>query len=207
MQSQRERKRNKMQSIYVLKATDIEKQIKIPEDVKLGLNKLKDQKSRDLYIATRLVEKYILKGREKHITKEGKPYAIEGNRYNLSQVGEYVCVVESEYEVGIDIAKAQEFTAHFIDRMFLEEEKAQIKNDLDVLKFWTIKEATTKCVGIGLKGIRDVKVLSNDKCSYKDQEFNYKSFNFSDYIITVVQKEIIDIDNLTSLKVIDFINI
>lgn len=197
-----------MQKIYLLNVNEI-KNLDPNFDFGsiLDANKLNTRKDKDLYIATRLIENYVLKGREKHISEDGKPYATIGTRYNLSQVGEYACVVEADEECGIDIAKEQEFTDHFKERLFSNKDKISLETNLDILRAWTIKEACVKCVGVGLKGIFRVNILSNDKCELDGKEYYHKSFFFDDYCISVVMDKIIEVDAINELSFADlFIN-
>ncbi|MCR4875130.1 MAG: 4'-phosphopantetheinyl transferase superfamily protein [Clostridia bacterium] len=191
-----------MQNLYVLKAEAFSDDI--INDLKIASDSLNSKKDKDLYIATRLLEKYILNGREKHIDANNKPYAIEGSRYNLSQVGEYACAYEStDGEVGVDIAIIKEYDKHFIERIFSEDERRSLTSGEDVTKAWTIKEALIKCVGVGLKGLNDAKIDSDCICSYKTEQFNYKCFVYKNYIITCVSKNKISIQAPKELKLDD----
>lgn len=191
-----------MQNLYVLKAEAFSADI--INDLKIASDSLNSKKDKDLYIATRLLEKYILNGREKHIDANNKPYAIEGSRYNLSQVGEYACAYEStDGEVGVDIAIIKEYDKHFIERIFSEDERRSLTSGEDVTKAWTIKEALIKCVGIGLKGLNDAKIDSDCICSYKTEQFNYKCFKYKNYIITCVSKNKISIQAPKELNLDD----
>ncbi len=191
-----------MQNLYVLKAEAFSDDI--INGLKIASDSLNSKKDKDLYIATRLLEKYILNGREKHIDANNKPYAIEGSRYNLSQVGEYACAYEStDGEVGVDIAIIKEYDKHFIERIFSEEERRSLTSGEEVTKAWTIKEALIKCVGVGLKGLNDAKIDSDCICSYKTEQFNYKCFVYKNYIITCVSKNKISIQAPKELNLDD----
>ena len=193
-----------MQRILLLNVDTIKNNI--PEFIsrlKLDELALEKKKDKDLYIATRLIENYVLNGREKHVSNEGKPYAIKGSRYNLSQVGEYACAIESDIECGIDIAKEQAFTPHFKQRLFSDKDNISLETDLDILRAWTIKEACIKCKGIGLKGIFNVHILSEDKCELDGDVYFYKSFFFDNYCISAVQKDKIDIEEIQELQLAD----
>ena len=192
-----------MQKIFLLNKAIIKNlDESVIDGLKISDLTLEKQKDKDLYIATRLIENYVLNGRIKCVTNEGKPYAESGSRYNLSQVGDYACAIEADEECGIDIAKEQKFTDHFKERLF--KEGVSLDTDLDVLKAWTIKEACVKCVGIGLKGIFDVEILSCDKCRYMGKEYFYKSFFFDEYCISVVMENKIDVDTISELQETDF---
>ena len=191
-----------MQNLYVLKAERFDGDIL--DKLKIASDSLNSKKDKDLYIATRILEKYILNGREKHIDENNKPYAVEGSRYNLSQVGEYACAYEStDGDVGVDIAIIKEYDKHFIERIFSEDERKLLKSGKDVTKAWTIKEALIKCVGIGLKGLNDAKIESDSTCSYKTEQYNYKCFEYKNYIICCVSKNKISIESPKELKIND----
>ncbi len=193
-----------MQKIFLLNVETIKSQIpSIITRLNLDDKLLEKRKDKDLYIATRLIENYVLNGREKHIGEEGKPYAIEGSKYNLSQVGDFACAIEADVECGIDIAKEQTFTDHFKERLFSKNDMISLETDLDVLRAWTIKEACVKCKGIGLKGIFDVSIVSQDKCLLNEKEYNYKSFLFDDYCISVVLDGAIEVDEIQQLSLED----
>ena len=193
-----------MQKIYLLNVETIKGNLAVlSRRLKLDELALEKKKDKDLYIATRLIENYVLNGREKHVGAEGKPYAIEGSKYNLSQVGEFACGIEADEECGIDIAKEQSFTPHFKERLFSDKDNISLDDDLDILRAWTIKEACVKCKGIGLKGIFDVHILSQDKCELDGEEYFYKSFFFDNYCISVVMKGIIEVDEIQELQLED----
>ena len=193
-----------MQKIYLLNVETIKGNLAVlSRRLKLDEIALEKKKDKDLYIATRLIENYVLNGREKHVGEEGKPYTTEGSKYNLSQVGEFACEIEADEECGIDIAKEQTFTPHFKERLFSDKDSISLETDLDILRAWTIKEACVKCKGIGLKGIFDVHILSQDKCELNGDEYYYKSFFFDNYCISVVMKGIIEVDEIQELQLED----
>lgn len=197
-----------MQRILLLNVSTIKEKLQeISDFLKLDQNTVNSRKDKDLYIATRLIENYILNGREKHVTSDGKPYAIEGSRYNLSQKGDYACAIESDDEVGIDIEKETVFTAHFKERLFSDKDKLPLDSDLDILRGWTIKEACVKCLGVGLKGIFDVNILNNNQCLLNNETYFFKSFFFDSYCISVVSRNEIEADDVIELTLDDlFIN-
>ncbi len=186
-----------MQRLIILNKNNISK---FDLAQKMGSNEQIFEKDKDLYIATRIIENIILNGREKHIGVEGKPYMNGQDKYNLSNYGDFACgYISTDGEVGVDILKIHHFDDHFIERIYSNEEREKITSDIDATKAWTIKEACIKCVGIGLKGLHNVEIKNDFCCKYLDREFNYKSFEYKGYMISVVSGAKIDIDSVEEI--------
>ena len=60
------------------------------------------------------------------------------------------------------------------------------------VKMWTIKEALLKCVGTGIikKPNQEVVIIkSENSLLYQNETYFFASFNYGDYIISVVSKD------------------
>jgi len=191
-----------MQKIYIVNKNEFVSQDIILK-AKIDQIKLDKQKDKQLFVFTQLLEKYILNGRERLIGEFGKPYADKGSRYNISQVGDYVVAIESDKECGVDIVDKRAFDEHFKSRMYKKSEN--IASDEDAQRAWSIKEACLKCVGIGLKGLFDVEIISKDEVKYKDQVFEYRTIMYDNYAISICMKNGIEDVSLVKLTLKDII--
>lgn len=121
----------------------------------------------------------------------GKPY-LEGYsdfKFNISHSGEYVALVTSKYEVGIDIEQIKEIGhKSIIDNCFTEEEKKYIYKSNSISRFyemWTLKESYIKAIGKGLSiplksfslniiNKRDIKCINEYVFQIIDVDTRYK---------------------------------
>lgn len=106
-------------------------------------------------------------GRDKH----GKPY-IEGHPkvcFNLSHSGEYAVIAYGDRPVGIDIQKARDVKEAFARRIMNEAEYSgqdvpDMTDSKEICRIWTIKEAYSKLIGIGLSyDFRDCVINHGDR--------------------------------------------
>ena len=86
--------------------------------------------------------------------QHGKPY-IEGHEdvhFNLSHSGDYVALAYSDAPVGIDIQEVRNVPDSFARRILNESEfdSYDISDTKTVCRIWTIKEAYSKLIGLGL---------------------------------------------------------
>lgn len=110
--------------------------------------------------------------KEYHITYDifyneyGKPY-IKNNPiyFNISHSGDYIVVIVSDRECGIDIEKIRPIKKSIIDKVCLDSEKELICDDKSFTLMWTKKEAYSKYTGLGyaygFKNIDTTKILIN----------------------------------------------
>lgn len=120
--------------------------------------------------------------------ENNKPYIKDSNIYfNISHSGDYVAIIMSDVEVGIDIQKIKELKLNIAKRFFHENEYQRIIDEKDVNKqtelfyiYWTMKEAYTKAIGKGLAIPLNSFDVTDSNFDYNFQEIeiddNYKCF-------------------------------
>ncbi len=129
--------------------------------------------------------------------KGTKPYLKDYLYYfNISHSSDYIVLVISDQEVGVDIEKIKKRArklAHNI--VSLEEmssflEISEKEYECSVIKIWTIKEAFLKYLGTGL--IRSLPNVKIDDYSVKlnDDLAEYISFQHDNFYITIVAKSV-----------------
>ena len=104
-------------------------------------------------------------------TEYGKPY-IKGYPklyFNLSHSGEYAVIAYGDRPVGIDIQKARDVKEAFARRIMNEAEYSgqdvpDMTDSKEICRIWTIKEAYSKLIGIGLSyDFRDCVINHGDR--------------------------------------------
>lgn len=117
-----------------------------------------------------------------------KPYIKDSNIYfNISHSGNYVVVVVSDVEVGIDIQKIDKLKIDVAKRCFHYNEYQKIINEQGIKKqidlfytYWTKKEAYTKTLGKGLAiPLNSFDITSNEFTYYLQElqiDKKYKCF-------------------------------
>lgn len=106
----------------------------------------------------------------------GKPY-IKNNPiyFNISHSNDYIVIIISDRECGIDIEKIRPVNYNIIDKMCLDKEKQLIKDDKSFTLMWTKKEAYSKYKGIGFGyGFKNIDTTN----------ININTIYFLDYIIS-----------------------
>lgn len=127
------------------------------------------------------------------VNGNGKPYLINGElKFNISHSGDYVAVAVNENkEVGIDIEKIREISAHTAKHIFSDSDKlfvfqseniprSKITDPQTLVRFfkvWTYKEAYSKMTGEGITD--NLKNISYD-------ENRCTAEVFDNYVLTVV---------------------
>lgn len=149
--------------------------------------KVDDQKR---CIAGGLMIKRFLDGAEITENKYGKLVADNGVHFNLSHSGKYVLFALSDIDIGCDIEKVRSIDVYKAGRIvFGNNETDQIKESSDkmdaFLKLWTKKESLLKCLGEGFyRNAKSVDV-SNDFYDENGERYYFKTWTFSDYVISV----------------------
>lgn len=125
--------------------------------------------------------------------KHGKGYIKDRDDlfFSLSHSKDFVLLAISDHEVGCDIEYMKEPNLDIAKRFFVKEEYDSIlasKNQKETFyKYWTIKEAYLKCVGVGLsKPLNSIAMV--DRHLSDETTYIYKSEPFNDYYISVVVK-------------------
>ena len=138
-----------------LKENEIHDILTDQEKAKVDSIRNSDSRLREM-AALLLIRKYTASV-ETRYTELGKPYKNIGPKFNVSHSKDLVGIAISRREVGLDIETMREYKKDIIEYSFTKEEQKAIKTDLDFFKMWTDKEATSKCIGIGLsKGIKNI---------------------------------------------------
>lgn len=92
------------------------------------------------------------------ISDRGKPYFAEGDlHFSISHTKNYVFCALSDAPIGIDAEEVdRDIDLRLAEKILSPSEKAQYDASKDkrtaLLTFWVLKEAQTKCTGIGLQG-------------------------------------------------------
>ena len=108
-------------------------------------------------------------------SKEGKPYLKEYSNvhFNLSHTKNIITCVISNEEIGVDIEHLREFRENTRRRVFTKNEERLIgQNEEEVVRFWTMKEACVKLLGIGISGIWEGIEISKEETGYYVQKLN-----------------------------------
>ena len=103
----------------------------------------------------------------------GKPY-LKGNRlyFNISHCDNYIVLVISDKEVGVDIQKIT-FREKILNHICTLKEKELIKNAIDFTKLWVKKESYVKYLGKGISyGLKNVDTLKLNNIKTK----KYKNY-------------------------------
>ncbi len=124
----------------------------------------------------------------------GKPVSDSGIEFNLSHSGEYVLLAISEYAVGCDIEKVKFVKAERLGEIvFCENEMNKISESQDKQKaffeLWTKKESLLKCMGKGFHRSAKSVDVSGDTYTEDGIKYYFKTWYFSDYIISVCSEK------------------
>lgn len=141
-------------------------------------------------IAGGLLINKFLNGAKISTNEFGKPVADNGKKFNISHSGQYVLFALSENEVGCDIQKVGYVRATEMAKIiFCDEEIKLLNNSPDKLKtffdLWTKKESFLKCIGSGFHRSGKSVDTSGNTFEENGQKYYFKTFCFSDYVITV----------------------
>lgn len=121
--------------------------------------------------------------------ENNKPYIKDSEVYfNISHSGDYVAVIISDTEVGIDIQKIQGLKLNVAKRFFHENEYKKIIEENDIYKqtelfytYWTMKESYTKALGRGLAIPLNSFDVTDCNFDYYLQEINVDN-NYKCYV-------------------------
>ncbi len=86
--------------------------------------------------------------------KYGRPYLVNDPRkFSISHGGNLAVLAVADFDIGVDVEREDRFAASVMEKFFLPEEKAWIKEALSEPRFaviWTRKESIAKADGRGL---------------------------------------------------------
>lgn len=134
-----------------------------------------------------LVKKFV-KCEELKYNEFGKPYADNGKFFNVSHSGSFVGLVISDYEVGLDIEAILKKDMSFLSNIFDEKDlKGASLEDMYLL--WCNKESLSKCIGRGLRDIKEAPAKPiNGKKTYDNAHYSCASFIYDKYAFSVTIK-------------------
>lgn len=143
----------------------------IPETIQKEVLRFKFFKDQKLKLFGRLLLRYYYMSDEESFNWEdlltqdnGKPY-ISGNRYfNISHSGDFVAIVFSNQEIGVDVEEMKEINVKELTCYLHPDERKWIMENTEYLNrfyyVWTRKEAFFKANGTGLiNGVDHVNCL------------------------------------------------
>lgn len=159
------------------------------------INKLKNISDQKRSIVSKLLLKDILKlnkiSNDLIIYNEyGKPY-LKNNEFffNISHCEDYVVLVTSAYEVGIDIQKIQKTNHLIVNKKYQKEEQDYVTDDEKFTRVWTLKESYLKAIGKGLyEKLESFSTIKDLKIS-PINNYQFYSLNLENYCLSVCYKK------------------
>ncbi len=131
--------------------TELNSQFKFSEKEKEEFNKIKIERRKKEFVATRILLTETLGKKPEIIYLEsGKPL-LKNSRKNISisHSSEFVVALVSEKNIGIDVENTQRNIKKIANRFLCEEELNYIQNMVDpqtaTILYWSAKEAIFKC--------------------------------------------------------------
>ena len=121
-----------------------------------------------------------------HYNNYGKPLYNSEFYFNISHSKNYICIVISKSNVGIDIEEYRNLYKNF-NKSFFKENEPIIDNN--ILNNWVIKECYSKFLGIGLK--LDFKEVSAKKICLNNNIYNLSGEDYICYVIGVEPLEFV----------------
>lgn len=116
--------------------------------------------------------------------EKGKPI-IDKGYISISHKNNYVAVVYSDKNIGIDIEEIKEYRKSIEDIILNDDEKNYIKNIEDFYKIYTVKECIIKINNWSLKDVNKFSVINNGYLEYEGYEIEHQFFD--NYILTIVR--------------------
>jgi 4'-phosphopantetheinyl transferase len=170
----------------------------------INSEKRKMEKSFSYGFIEDMLEEYEIRNYQIKKDQLGKPYLNHSEKhFNISHSNEYLACVVSDNDVGIDIEIISD-KAKKVAKRFLHPDELQIHivkhyNNEELTTLWTIKEAYSKLIGLGLtKPFDTLKVLKNNGFSVVidgDKKGFVKTFKHEEYIISVASYKLEEITN------------
>lgn len=132
----------------------------------------------------------------------GKPYLDTHPDlfFNLSHSGEYVALAYGDDPVGIDIQEVRNVPDSFAGRILNKEEydRYDLNDTKTICRIWTIKEAYSKLIGLGLGYDFRNCIINKDDATVCDITGEYKDASYrthrvgNDVYMTYVRWEIVE---------------
>lgn len=121
--------------------------------------------------------------------ENGKPYLENGPYFNISHAGEYVIMVVSNKEIGVDIEGIKEKDLSSLSRIFNEAEAKMLKEQADFYYLWCAKESLIKCLGSSINRIKEVPSLPlNGLKTYKGKDYQVKTFVLDKHVVSITRE-------------------
>lgn len=117
--------------------------------------------------------------------KRNKPY-YKDFYFNISNSKNFIALVIGKSEVGIDIEENRKILPGVKERIYSKEDDENI----NIFELWTLKEAYSKFLGIGL--LLDFKNISIAKIKEKVNVYNLSNNNYYLHVLGKEQLEIIE---------------
>lgn len=110
--------------------------------------------------------------------KSGKPFFknFPWIHFNISHSKNFIALVFSENDAGIDIEKKRDVNLKIAERFFTIQERKLVTNSDSFFYVWTRKEAILKKYGKGIKDIKKYPILKNN---------SIKTIQTRDFILSV----------------------
>jgi len=145
-----------------------------------------DDKLRSV-IAAFLVKKFV-KCEELRYNEYGKPYAKNGVFFNIAHSDTFVAIATSNYEVGLDVEAIKNKDLSFLTNIFNESELEGLSLE-EKYVLWVNKESLVKCIGRGIRDIKEAPAKPiNGKKTYDTEHFYSSSFTYNKYAYSVTIK-------------------
>ena len=148
-----------------------------------------------LDVLNSLKEKYNLNLHKLNFTynKFGKPF-INNVYFNISHSYDYVCVVASNKEIGIDIEKIRKVNINICNFFSTENEKNYIINSKNqyknLFKIFCLKEAYFKMLGSDLSKIKNIEFCINNNIQNPKDNLNIiLKYSILNYIIAIIERK------------------
>lgn len=121
--------------------------------------------------------------------KMGKPYFDHGPFFNISHSGQYVVMVVSPTEIGVDIEENRNRDMSSLLRIFNEAEAKMVKEHQDFYYMWCAKESLIKCIGGSIGGVKEVPSLPlNGLKTYKGIDYQCQAFIYDNHIVSITKE-------------------